>query len=213
MERLAYIALALPEHRIEDVGDRDREELGAKLPRDRPRDVGLPAPGRPVEEQPASEALVVELAELRIAQREEETRLESLLDFGHAADVRKAQHRALGKQWAAVGVRLRFIDEGWTDDLGNLRLCTVPVKAIVGGCRGFRCATESLAHEFLYAGVAGLLAEGYAEMSRRILGQPLADEELCQVHAQFSVVRGRGNRTSQRVDQALSIPHSVQFMA
>ena len=70
-----------------DIADPDVHECGADLAGESAGDVGLAASGRTVQQQAAVEALAVELADFRVAQRGQEGRGEAVLDGLHAAHV------------------------------------------------------------------------------------------------------------------------------
>ncbi len=104
LEQLVDVALALPDEHVDDVGERYRDEPGAELARHRAGDERLAAARRPVEQQPAAQRLAVEPAQLRVAHRGQEGRLQALLHLGHPGHVGERQAGLL----RVVGVR--FVD-------------------------------------------------------------------------------------------------------
>ena len=90
LEDVVEVGLGVADIGVEDVGDRYRQEPGSHLTGHGAGDEGLARPRRAVQEQAAAQALAVEPAQLGIAHRGQERRLQPVLDLSHAADVGQA---------------------------------------------------------------------------------------------------------------------------
>ncbi|ALO08374.1 hypothetical protein AQF52_2780 [Streptomyces venezuelae] len=140
LEDVVDVLLGGTDPHVEDVGERDGEEVRAELARDGPGDEGLAAAGRAVQEQTAAQRLAVQPAQFGIAHGGEEGGLQAVLDLLHAADVGEAYGTGgvhvpgggvPGGALAALG--LRVLQEAGPDEVLDLLLGGGPVEGGGGG--------------------------------------------------------------------------------
>ena len=105
------VAFAVADVHVEDVVDRDLHEGGLELAGEGARDEALAAPGRPVQQEAATQVLPVEPSQLWIAKRRKECHLEALLDVGETADVGKHDRLAPNLPGRNGGRLIRPLDE------------------------------------------------------------------------------------------------------
>jgi hypothetical protein len=196
----------------------------------RPGEERLPAAGRPVEQQPAAQALAVEGPQRLVAQRGEERRLQPLLHRVHAADVGQPEVRPLHREPPAsrrppdrhhLGLLPDDVvgGEARADDVLDLVLGRRPVEAgrragpgrLLRGRAGTRRGrSERPGHQRGGVGVTRLLPEHGRDVRDRLLTFARPEQELREVQAERDVPRRGGDGRPQAREQGVGTGHAVQ---
>ncbi|TWJ11694.1 hypothetical protein LX16_2421 [Stackebrandtia albiflava] len=133
LEEGVQVAFRVPQPAFQDLVECHGYERGTQLARHRLGEERLPAAGRTVHEQAAAQALAEEPAELRVADRREERRLQSLLGLGHPGHVGERDPALLHVEhrWGGlVAVGGDGFVEPRRDHVLEFVLCGPPVEAV-----------------------------------------------------------------------------------
>jgi len=171
----------------------------------------LAAAGRSVEQQPAAQALAVEPAQLRVAHRGQEGRLEPLLHLGHPADVGQAEPAHLDVVGRHAGLLGLAVGEHRRHELAEVLLRGEPVERVGGGHRlllGPRRGgpVQGGGHQRAAALGGRILLQHQGDVRHRLAAPAAGHEQLGEMQPQGGVLGYGLDGTLQARDQ-LCVAH------